>query len=68
MTQSFGSHPVRCCAPRVLVAVKTRYAVETVRPHGNRLLVRLSGVVDRVPPTRCGASVRDRFRGPAAHR
>jgi 16S rRNA processing protein RimM len=23
------------------------YAIETVRPHGNRLLVRLSGVVDR---------------------
>ena len=47
MTQSFGSRPGRCCAPRVLIAMSATTPSKRSASHGSRLLVRLSGVADR---------------------
>ena len=46
-TRSFGSRQARYCAPRDLIAASATTPSRRSAPHGNRLLLRLSGVADR---------------------
>ena len=57
MTQSFGSRPVRYCAPRVLIAVSATTPSKRSVPTAAACWCGYPASPTATPPTRCGGSV-----------